>query len=508
MKENNDSLEEEGKNDNDAQPAPDVYGGNGNNSQPAPCVPQDKKHRECIAAILSLENLFPAPLATKDEFEVIKMHAGNEDRNYARIFFEFKDDCGKKDISNAKAKLSELMRGDKNIDAILQDNPDDGNVLNNIKKIVVDRSKIEGYSQGKANDEIIFNEDNKLISVYFVKKPAKDQIKEVEGLLGNAVYNKVMVLKYSNKYRGLQEFIVDMDNNLIITNDNLKLYWHSKDNNAGGNGFDDKETPVYISSSTDVTMYNHFRINNAIKFNNVKDDDVKDDDAFYQKAMKQLGDNRFHYGINYIYNENQRILEGLTEPIGVARTWAKSVSDFMTSQVEQFNKIIKEKLNTEDKKRKIQTFCDSFKDYLLGHKKIDDGADKKDNKKYDNIIMVSNKDYNSVDAVLSWCKNHNYKDKQEQMNEIIYPVFQQITDFIKQIKEEVQNIEKSETKQNFNNIDNEEGENNNELKNSTTQPFPTNYNDVKIKMEADEQKTTCGCNCDFGLQRLKRFLGK
>lgn len=126
--------------------------------------------------------------------------------------------------------------------------------------------------------------------------------------------------------------------------------------------------------------------------------------------MKQLGDNRLHYSINYIYNENQRILEGLTEPIGVARTWAKSVSDFMTSQVEQFNNII-QKTSGRGKRQKIQTFCNSFKDYLLGHEKIDDGADKKDNKKYDNIIMVSDETYKSM----NYC--HSTKLERKKTNE-------------------------------------------------------------------------------------------
>lgn len=107
---------------------------------------------------------------------------------------------------------------------------------------------------------------------------------------------------------------------------------------------------------------------------------------------------------------------------------------------------------------------------------------------------------------MSFYKVGKEENERKKMNEIIYPVFQQITDFIKQIKEEVQNIEKSETKQNFNNIDNEEGENNNGLNTSTTQPHP---NARKIKMETGEKETICGCSCNFSLPDcLKKILGK
>ena len=480
MKENNSSLEEHY---NNSQPAPGV----GNDSQPAPCVPQDKKHRECIAEILSLENLFPAPLETKEEFEVIKMHNGNEDSNYARIFFGFNKGCSDKDIKDSKQELESV----KNSGGELNED-----ILKNVKRVVVDRTKIAGYSQGKANDEIIFNENNNLISVRFVEKPKENQIVG-KGLRGNAVYNKVMVLKYDNKYRGLQEFIVDMDNNLIITNDNLKLYWHSKDD---GTGFDDNKTPVYISSSEAVPMYNHFRINNAIKF---KNDD--EEDFFYQNAMQRLDNNKLLYGINYIYTD-QCCKETTCNPIEDAKKWATNVITFVKSQVKQFNNIIQEKLNIEEKKRKIQTFCNSFKDYLLGHKKIDDSADKKDNKKYDNIIMINDIHYVGVDGLLSYCKVRNEEEKKKQVENIIYPVFEQITNFITQIKEEVKKIEKSAT-----NIDNKEDENNNELKTSTIQQYSQNNNYEQMKIETDEQKPTCNCwrNCDFGLPDcLKKILGK
>ena len=469
---------------------------NGNDSPPALGVPKDKEHSKCVEEILSLENLFPAPLETKDEFEVIKMHAGDEDHNYARIFFEFNNGCSKGDVQNSKQALEHVK---KNGGELKED------ILKNVKRVVVDRTKIDGYSQGKANDEIIFNEDNELISVRFVEKPENDQIKKGQDLRENTVYNKVMVLKYNNKYLGPQAFIVDMDNNLIITTDDLKLYCHSKDN---GTGFDDNETPVYISSSTVVPMYHRFRINNAIKFAN-----VKSEDAFYQKAIKQLDKNRSVYGINYnIYSEEEVRLEGMGYPYVVASKWATNVGTFVTSQVKEFNEIINEELGTEEKKQKIQTFCNSFKDYLLGHKKNNDGADKKDNKKYDNIIMVSDEDYDSVDALLSCPKVGKEEDQQKQVEEIIYPVFEQITKFIKQIKKEVKKIEKSETNKIVTNIYNEESRNNNELKTSTIQQHSQNNNYGQMKIETDEQKPPtckCDCGCDFGLPDcLKNFLGK
>ena len=498
MNENNSSSEDD-KNGNNSQPAPGVYCENGNDSQPAPGVPQDKKHRECIEEILSLENLFSAPLETKNAFEVIKMHNGNEDSNYARIFFGFNKGCSDKDIKDSKHKLESVKNNGGEIN--------DKNILKNVKRVVVDRTKIDGYSQGKGNDEIIFNEDNELISVYFVKKPENNRIKEGEGLRKNTVHNKVMVLRYVNKYRGTQEFIVDMDNNLIITTDNLRLYWHSKDDNAGGNGFDDDKTPVYISSSKDVPIYNHFRINNDIKFKN-----AKDENAFYQTAMKQLSDNKLYYGISYIYNAKQCVAEGFTLPESVAGEWARNVSTFVQSQVKQFNNIIQKTSDREEKRQKIQTFCNSFKDYLLGHKKIDDVADKKDNKKYDNIIMVSNEDYKSVDEVLSVYKVDKKEADQEKVNKIIYPVFEQITNFIERIKKEVKEIEEqSTTQQKFTNIDNKEGENNNVLNTSTIQQHSQNDNYGQMKIETDEQEPTCKCDCgcDFGLPDcLTNFLGK
>ena len=278
----NDSLQgEENESGNNSQPAPDVYGGNSNDSQPAPCVPKDNEHSKRIEEILSLENLFfSAPLETKNAFEVIKMHNGDINQNYARIFFEFNEGVNSED-SKRELELIKKNGGELNED-----------ILKNVKKIVVDRSKIKGYSQGKANDEIVFDDKyNILTAVGFYNKPKGDKIEKGGGLRGNTVYNKVMVVKYDNKYRGPQEFIVDMDNNLIITTDDLKLYCHSKDN---GTGFDDKETPVYISSSAVVPMYHHFCINNAIKLW-----DVESEDAFYQKAIKQIVKNCSGYGINY-----------------------------------------------------------------------------------------------------------------------------------------------------------------------------------------------------------------
>ena len=412
MKEKSSSVEDDSKDFNDLPPALGV--------------PQNEIHSKCIEEILSLENLFPAPPAKKDEFEVIKMHNGDINHNYARIFFEFNEGAN---VEYSKQALENVKNDCREIN--------DENILKNVKKIVVDRSKIKGYSQGKANDEIVFDDKyNILTAVGFYNKPKGDKIEKGGGLRGNTVYNKVMVVKYDNKYLGPQAFIVDMDNNLIITSDDLKLYCHSKDN---GTGFDDKETPVYISSSIVVPMYHRFRINNAIKFGN-----DAEEYWFYQNAIKQLNKHRYDYGINYnIYSkEGEIIMEGNRPAHEVAPEWATNVSTFVTSQVQEFKEIIQEQLDIEVKKQKIQTFCNSFKDYLLGHKKNNDGADKKDNKKYDNIIMVSDEDYNSVDALLSFYKdNIKEEELQKQVENIIYPVFKQITDFIKQIKQEAKKIE-------------------------------------------------------------------
>ena len=483
----NDSLQvEENESSNNSQPAPDIYNENSNDSQPAPCVPKDKKHSKCIEEILSLEDLFPAPLETKDEFEVIKMHAGNTDRNYARIFFEFNEGANIEE-SKQELKLVKENGGELNKD-----------ILKNVKRVVVDRTKIDGYSQGKANDEIIFNEDNELISVRFVEKPKEDQIETGKGLCGNTVYNKVMVLKYDNKYQGTQEFIVDMDNNLIITTDNLKLYWHSKDDNAGGNGFDDKETPVYISSinENDIPMYNHFYINNAIKLK---------DDQLYQNAMKQISKSKYIYDINYVYSNKQECKESYHDPFEIAEEWKKNICDFLNTQAELFKTIVKNNKSGSTKEKEIQEFCNSFKDCLLGH----------NDKLNDNIIMTSSHDSDkrvSVDYLLSHFNKSfdNNKTEYEKMQKIIYPVFEKITNFIKQIKEKVKEIEEqSTTQQNFTIINNKKGENDNGLKNITTKQYHSSYNDAKIKMETDEQKTKCDCGCDFGLPNcLKNFLGK
>ena len=432
----NDSLQgEENESGNNSQPAP----GAGNDSPPAPGVPRDKEHSKCIEEILSLENLFPAPPAKKDDFEVIKMHAGNEDHNYARIFFEFNEGVNSED-SKRELELIKKNGGELNED-----------ILKNVKKIVVDRSKIKGYSQGKANDEIIFNEDNKLISVSFVKKPEDDKIEEGKGLRGNTVYNKVMVLKYDNKYRGPQEFIVDMDNNLIITTDDLKLYWHSKDNNAGGTGFDDKETPVYIDSTNgeDNPMYHHFRINNAIK---VKEDEqfyigamkwisnsqeVKADEQFYIDAMKRISDSKGIYGINYVYSDRRITLESSFDYLYEANKWRENIRNFLTEQWKNFLAIFNDKQDNNTKKKKIQEFGNFFKDCLLGH----------NNKLGDNIIMTSSYGGGkrvSVDDMLShfnlpWAKE--YRPKYKKMKEIFYPVFDAIKKFIQVIRREASKID-------------------------------------------------------------------
>lgn len=456
----------------------------------APTVPKDKQHADCIANILSLDNLFSAPhVESKNEFEVAKIHAGDSDKNFARIFFDLGDNnVDSEVIAKTKQALLDLTKS-VNDKASLNKG-----ILKNIKSIVVDRTKIEGYSEGRANDEIDFDDDKYVLTdISFYKKP---QGERVSALCGNTVCNKIMVLRYKHNNRN-EEFIVDMDNNLILTNHFLNGYWHSKNKKEyKGTGFDDKDTPVYIDSTTGTPAYHHFRINNAITMAN-------DDKDFYESAMKQISDNKLMYKINYVYNTKRRMNEcTLSYNIG---QWQKDVNDFLTEKQREFNKIIGPKTeNINDKRKRIQKFCNDFKNYLLGHEQEAGEA-------YNNIIMTTEKDsndkYMTLAKLMQECSKEGNKNKTQ---EIVYGVFEKINQFVNQIKNTVGTIEKNE----INNVQ-MESDNVIDSTNGKTELFYNNLKKVDVnknvtKFENEAQDKRCKCNyCNFALPNcLRNCFGK
>ena len=292
---------------------------------------------------------------------------------------------------------------------------------------------------------------------------------------------------------------------LIITNDNLKLYWHSKDK---GTGFDDKETPVYISSTYEKNkpMYHHFRINNAIK--------VKEDEQFYNNAMQQISNSKDRYKINYVYTYNHVILECGPDYFEDAITWRKNIKTFLKEQWKDFLAIFNDKQDDNTKKEKIQKFCNSFKDCLLGH----------DGKLGDNIIMTSSSHSGkkvSVDDLLSEYNpslSDEHKQRYEKMQEIFYPVFKAIKKFIQVITREANKINNpnalllsTDNNQQPTNFEKDENEifNDGLNKDIDITMFSKDNNKKTTNFETIKKLMKCEGCCDFGLTNcLKNFLGK
>ena len=137
--------------------------------------------------------------------------------------------------------------------------------LDAIKSIFVDRKGIQDYNQGGGDDELILNSDTrKLKELKFYQKPEGYPL-ELQGK-----YNMFMVAKYEktndNKKQEMEYCIIDLDNNLLISNDQLKLYWHNMDKNKNS-CFDNEEYPVYISGE----KWFAFRINNILKNEHFQD---------------------------------------------------------------------------------------------------------------------------------------------------------------------------------------------------------------------------------------------
>ena len=205
--------------------------------------------------------------------------------------------------------------------------------LGAIKSIFVDRKGIQDYNQGGGDDELILNSNTReLKELKFYRKP-EGYPTELQGH-----YNMFMVAKYekTNDNKKQEEYcIIDLDNNLLISNDQLKLYWHNMDKDKN-NYFDNKDYPVYISGE----KWFAFRINNRLKNENFQD---------AQANILFNGKKLFH--IDELCSENQdqirrdidRADEGTTissdrnNLFNVIKLWMKELSEQTVSYQKQIN---------------------------------------------------------------------------------------------------------------------------------------------------------------------------
>ena len=268
-------------------------------------------HQNAAPSLEDATILFEVPDETKE--------------NVAKVGFnEFNGD------TKAIKKLKKYLCDKKGIKTM-----ENTEVLRKIKSLYINRRGIKNYSEGRADDEIILNSEENpkrvLKSISFIKK-VKDENIESDDKLKND--GELIVIKYEEDGKD-KEVIIDKENNFLATHDDCKLYWHSKDFGANGNGFDDEEEPVYIESklgNNKPSLHNIFRINNKITSINKEKID---------KIIEHLNKYQTTYGISEIHGDS-RCNEGMCNSNyynTTVKKWSEDINKKITEfQTEYYNK--------------------------------------------------------------------------------------------------------------------------------------------------------------------------
>ena len=291
--------------DEDSAPLPDYL--NKNNNEEAALSPNALLLKDVLEKSRKKLSEIQQKLVEKlhDDAKILRVNDDNGNSASVYLQFDEKKYGDNVKIKNAINQAIEYAKDNKQNFEIKTE------YLPYIKSIFVDRKSVEKYSQGGGDDEVLLNggfNNRKLTRLKFYQKHTKHP--------GKGELNMIMVAEYKigNK---MQYCIIDMDNNLMISNDQLNLYWHNMDD-FENYGFDDEEHKVYETG----LKWCAFRINNRLH-----------NDGFTEAKKFILTNGSKLYGIKTlegvtkhdIYREYCYIMEGRFEHNNECLTWAKEL---------------------------------------------------------------------------------------------------------------------------------------------------------------------------------------
>ena len=401
------------------------------------------------------EKNFPAaPTFNKKMVEILSVSGDNE-KDIAKVCLKLSSNTTEAQIDINQGMINQALSSDK--DAI-----DLTDKLSNIESFYVDRTGIEGYSKGGADDEIKLNEDgNTLKSIKFFKKPKK-QCKKTNK------YNKVIVIKYNTKDNEDQEIIVDMDNNMIISNDNQRLYWHSKDKDKGGTGFDVDGENVYIIGVYEKEYkYSVFAINNKIQkdvkhkktrlftyreeiiYETSKEQAIKHE---YSDIIKELYKSRYDYDINIPDSEQFHCVKEsyhITHYKEEAEKWINEVKRKIDKLYSQFKTDI-DTLFKEDNKREIVI---KIKEKLSNLNKEILSFDTSNKTSLQRTNIIDDKKILSTKDLIKKLKEHNYSETLKKISNILNDIKQKNNEIKNTIENKLHNLTQEEEQKQKKEID-------------------------------------------------------
>ena len=266
-----------------------------------------------------------------DDAKILQVDDDND--NSASVYLQFDEKCfDKAKINNAIKEAIECAKKNK------QNFEIKSAYLPYIKSIFVDRKSVKQYGQGGGDDEVLLNggfNNRELKSLKFYQKHNDHP--------GEGKYNMIMVAEYkeNNKNDNIKQdrkqyCIIDMDNNLMISNDSLKLYCHGMDG-FENHGFDDKKYKVYETG----LQWCAFRINNRLRndnFTEAKKFILTNGDKLYGvETLEGVTQDAIERECNYIMEgmdpeDNNKLFKWATALIHKISAISDSINDATTIQ--------------------------------------------------------------------------------------------------------------------------------------------------------------------------------